>query len=44
VPRGAGERQQADAFAIAALPIGREIGDKELESLASKLQSPDYTI
>ena len=28
----------------AALAIGREIGDKELELLASKLQSPDYTI
>jgi len=44
VSREAGEKQKADAFSIAALAIGREIGDKELESLASKLQSPDYTI
>ena len=44
VSREAGEQQKADAFSIAALAIGREIGDKELESLASKLQSPDYTI
>ena len=44
VSREAGEQQKADAFSIAALAIGREIGDKELESLASNLQSSDYTI
>ncbi len=44
VSREAGEKLTADAFSIAALAIGREIGDKELESLASKLRSPDYTI
>jgi serine/threonine protein kinase/tetratricopeptide (TPR) repeat protein len=39
VSREAGQKQQADAFSAAALAIGREIGDKELESLANKLQS-----
>lgn len=43
VSREAGERQKADAYSAAAMAIGREIGDKELESLASKLQSPDHT-
>lgn len=40
VSKEAGQKQQAAAFAAAALAIGREIGDKELESLASQLQSP----
>jgi tetratricopeptide (TPR) repeat protein len=39
VSKEAGQKQQADAFSAAALAIGREIGDKELESLANKLQS-----
>ena len=43
VSREAEERQKADAHSAAAMAIGREIGDKELESLASKLQSPDHT-
>ena len=37
----AGEAPQADAFAAAALAVGREIGDKSLVTLASELQSPD---
>ncbi len=44
VSREEGEWQKADAFSAAALAIGREIGDTDLESLASKLQSPGYTI
>ena len=40
VSREAGESQKADAFSAAAHAIGREIGDKELESLANALQSP----
>jgi serine/threonine protein kinase/tetratricopeptide (TPR) repeat protein len=39
VSKEAGQKQQADAFAAAALAIGREIGDKELETLANQLQS-----
>jgi tetratricopeptide (TPR) repeat protein len=36
-----GGQQRADAFAAAALAIGREICDKNLELLATKLQSAD---
>ena len=39
VMRERGETQQSLAFSSAALAIGREIGDKALESLASELQS-----
>ena len=39
VSREAGEIPQADAFAAAALAVGREIGDKSLVTLASELQS-----
>ncbi len=41
VSREEGERLKADAFSAAALAIGREIGDKDLESLASKVQSAE---
>ena len=40
VSHDAGEREKAQAFSAAALAIGRETGDKDLESLAGKLQSP----
>jgi serine/threonine protein kinase/tetratricopeptide (TPR) repeat protein len=43
VSEAAGQHQQASAFSAAALAIGRETGDKELESLASELQSPPRT-
>jgi serine/threonine protein kinase/tetratricopeptide (TPR) repeat protein len=39
VSRQAGDRQKAGAYASAALAIGRETGDKELETLATGLQS-----
>jgi hypothetical protein len=35
----AGEVEKSDAFSSAALAIGRETGDKKLESLAGELQS-----
>ena len=43
VSHDAGEWEKAQAFASAALAIGREVGDTDLESLASKLQSTDNT-
>jgi serine/threonine protein kinase/tetratricopeptide (TPR) repeat protein len=43
VSRDAGEWEKAQAFSAAALAIGREIGDTDLESLAGKLQSLDKT-
>ncbi len=43
VSREAGEKQKADAFSVAALAIGREIGDEDLKSVASKLQSQNHT-
>jgi hypothetical protein len=44
VSREAGEQQTADAYSAAALAIGREVGDRSLESLAAKVQLPDKTI
>jgi phosphopantetheinyl transferase (holo-ACP synthase) len=43
VSREEGEKQKAGAFSVAALAIGRQVGDKELESLASEVQSADNT-
>jgi tetratricopeptide (TPR) repeat protein len=43
VSHDAGEGEKAQAFSVAALAIGRETGDKDLETLADKLQSTDKT-
>jgi tetratricopeptide (TPR) repeat protein len=43
VAHDAGEGEKAQAFSAAALAIGRETGDKDLEMLAGKLQSTDKT-